>query len=218
MLFALNPPPLVIGKVPVEIVHLVHCQVIYIPLHKLHRHKMPCHIKVHSTVPECRSILNPHTRDSQRLPPLPCSPCQLCSFHCHCPQLCLRHSNRVSGHTPVFCLGCCTPLHLPYREQLDECLHTVKEARFIITCNGNFAWQHLKGIGPLNRLRILLYAQLDTLLTSALWRNSVILLQVTPQEAFRLLCTITPRNNSGTPVQQECPTILELYTCRMRYN
>ena len=58
----LDSPSLIIGKMPVECVHLVDSHHVKVLLHLIHAIEMPCHVKVHSPVGKSRRVFYPDTR------------------------------------------------------------------------------------------------------------------------------------------------------------
>ncbi len=55
----LDPPPLVLGQVPVKRVHLVEGQQVEILLDELHRKQMASHIQVHAPIGEAGRVFDP---------------------------------------------------------------------------------------------------------------------------------------------------------------
>ena len=63
----LHPPALVIGKMPVEGIHLVDRHDVQVLLYLINPEEMPCHIQMHSSISETRSIIDLHTRNTSGL-------------------------------------------------------------------------------------------------------------------------------------------------------
>ena len=56
----LNPPALILSKMPVESIELVHCHKINIPLDESSIKEVAAHIKMHTPVRKSRLVLNRH--------------------------------------------------------------------------------------------------------------------------------------------------------------
>ena len=173
VLAALNPPALVVGKVPMEIIQLMERQIINVPLHKLHRHKMSRNIQMHTPVFKRRRILNPHRRNCNLLPDnLPCNlpvclPCNL----------------------PI-CLFCTLSVAIPpaagrirYRQQLQQGLHPIEQPGLILPYHSNLSGKNLKGICPLNCGRVLFYPQFNLAGTPLARGYPIMLLQIVLKES-----------------------------------
>mmetsp|Transcript_60632 Transcript_60632/g.179779 ORF Transcript_60632/g.179779 Transcript_60632/m.179779 type:complete len:341 (-) Transcript_60632:395-1417(-) len=63
VLFYFDPPPLILGEVPMERVHLVHRDQVDEIFHEFLRHEMPAAVQVHTAPPEAGTVLDADAGD-----------------------------------------------------------------------------------------------------------------------------------------------------------